>query len=159
MANDLTVVEGADQVASLFVPISKKQILLPNVTVAELIGYVTPKTREYCPEWLIGDMEWRNTIIPIVSLEAYGGEEAPNTRIGARIAVLNGVSNQRALPFWGIVTQGIPRLVKVEEESIIQKVDQPLAASEAMLVEINGDQAYIPDLDKIEKSLVELMQS
>jgi len=76
-------------------------------------------------------------------------EEEANT--GARIAVLNGVGGT-GHPFYAVLAQGIPRLIRVYSEEISGEEikDQP---GFEMNILVSGERAMIPALDHVEKEL------
>jgi chemosensory pili system protein ChpC len=57
--------------------------------------------------------------------------------------------HQNALPFFAIITQGIPRLVKVSED-IIKKTKQKKGVADAAIIMVDGEDAIIPNLDYLE---------
>ena len=68
--------------------------------------------------------------------------------------MLNGISGNDELNFYGVIVQGIPRLASLDEASIQEvtdpKVNLPLALVQA---EIAEQDAVIPDQKQIEKML------
>ena len=82
-----------------------------------------------------------------------GPGEVPAAEISksTRIAVLNGVSGNEKLSFYGVVVQGIPRLAALEENGIQEKVNSDVALPYALSqTEIADQDAVIPDQVKIE---------
>ena len=58
-----------EQIASLLIPMIGKPLLVPNVAVAEIVGWEQPEKAEGSPDWLLGEVEWRGVTLPVVSLE------------------------------------------------------------------------------------------
>jgi len=137
-------------VASLLIPTLSRPILLPNVTVAEIVPYQEPAPNAETPDWHLGDIVWRETSIPLLSIETLNGIESTERESGARIAIMNTVSDQAKRAFYAVVVQGIPRLIRVFAEEIAAE-DEPSEAMDAMYVQVNGERAVIPDLDAIEQ--------
>jgi chemosensory pili system protein ChpC len=142
--------ETESVIASLYLPVSNKQLLLPNVSVAEVVAYQEPKKLDEGPDYYLGMVNWRGIDIPVISYELANGLKLNKTASTARIAVINTIGeHQKSLPFFAIITQGIPRLVKVSDD-IIKKTKQKKGAADAALIKVDGEDATIPNLDYLE---------
>lgn len=138
-------------VRSQILPLTGMNLVLPNTCIAEVINYSQPMPVDNAPSWFLGNLLWRGITIPVVSFETVN--EVPTAEISksTRIAVLNGVSGNEKLSFYGVVVQGIPRLAALEENSIQQKVNSDVALPYALSqTEIADQDAVIPDQVKIE---------
>ena len=142
--------EAQSIIASLYLPVSKSQLLLPNVSVAEVVGYQEPTKQHGKPDYFLGLVTWRGISIPLISYEV-ANDIDPSPRSGnARIAVINTIGkHQQKLPFFAVLTQGIPRLVKVSEE-IIKKHDRKTGKADKSIVKVDGEEAVIPDIEYLE---------
>ena len=68
----------------------------------------------------------------------------------SRIAVVNTIGkHQKDLPFFAIVTQGIPRLVKVGNE-ISQQSDRKPGKADSAMITLDGEEAVIPNIEYLE---------
>jgi chemosensory pili system protein ChpC len=153
MSAELVTQDGIIEVASLLIPLNDKQLLLPNVTVAEIIPYRAPTvTSDHC-SWLLGQLEWRNISIPVLSYEALSGSEVPPIE-GARLAVVNGTGKNQNLPFYAILIQGIPKLTHVKEDDVVTVEAIHSGPYDQMTVSLFDEQAMIPDLEMIERELL-----
>lgn len=147
--------ERGDSVHSLVIPVSGRNLVLPNAVVAEIVPYHTPEPISGGSSWLLGWLDWRDQRVPLISLEALAGRLPDQAVAGARIAVLNGLGGHPELPFFALVTQGIPRLVRISELSITpapQAVGDDPTVRLQVLVE--GEPAVIPDIDALEDLLL-----
>ncbi len=141
-----------DQVASLIVPLEGRNILVPNSCVAEIVPYATTQTHDGAPEWVVGDVLWRDLTLPCFSFEKLIGELEGEIPQGKRIAIFNTISENYDKRFYGVTISGIPRLVRVVEPEISE--DEAIKnAFEKMRVQINGESCIIPNLEAIEKLL------
>lgn len=135
-------------ISSFYLPICTGKLLLPNVSVAEVVEYQTPE-KEEGPEFYLGKVRWRGLQVPLISFEL-ANDQAFSMSDTSRIAVINTVGETaNHLPFFAIVTQGIPRLVKITEESIEEAAEKP-GPVEASRVRVDGEEASIPDIPHIE---------
>jgi chemosensory pili system protein ChpC len=145
------------QIATLLIPVSGKHLVLPNVNVAEIIPYVPPVAEDDVPTWYLGCFTWRNTRVPLVSFEAINDEPFA-ARVGnRRIAILNNVTGDPALPFCGIVTEGLPRLMRLLPEEISEDPDNAPGPAELARVLVNGERASIPNVALIESEAKKLV--
>lgn len=142
-------------VRSLFIPLESATLLLPGTVVAEIVPYTEATPPEAgSPSWLMGSVLWREQRIPLVSIDAILSGEPPLPGRRARIAVLKAVSNVDDMPYYGIVTKQIPRLVTVFEESI-EALEEDWSGHAVVAAEVlaNGEPAVIPDVAAIEAML------
>jgi chemosensory pili system protein ChpC len=153
MSAELVTKDGISEVASLLIPLTDKQLLLPNVTVAEIIPYRAPTVISDHAGWLLGQLEWRNVYIPVLSYEMLGGASMPSIE-GARLAVINGTGSNRNLPFYAILIQGIPKLTHVKEDDIVTVEAMHSGTYDQMAVSLFDEQAMIPNLEMIENELL-----
>lgn len=140
-------------IACLLVPVTGRQLLLPNITVAEVIAMteITPAPAG-SPAWHLGFITWRDQPVPVVAFEGMNGQNVP--REHERIAIVSGISAQRDLPFYGIVAQGVPRLAKVKIAQLEDLEGAPTGEVEFLQVRYAGELAVIPDLDALEAHLL-----
>jgi len=154
----------ASHVASQVLSLNGERVILPNTTVAEIIPYVSadelpPSVKKEAPVWLLGMIAWRGVSIPLLSMETMLGSqyETPDKR--SSIAIINALGNTAGVPFFAIVTQGIPRLLQVSSDTlglIEESGDSHKAA--ACHVVLDGDVAVIPDMDVVESMLKEAFE-
>jgi chemosensory pili system protein ChpC len=151
---------AVSEVRGVLLPLQSGQLLLPHMMLSEVIGYRAPRNNpEGAPEWLLGVIEWRRVPVPLVSYEILVGG-APDVEIGqrARIAICHTLNDYSGRPYTGILLRSIPRLVRVTEELIApigrQDQDRGMVARQ---VWVGGQEAWIPDLDLLEKGVAECL--
>ena len=157
MSADIQSAIAANELATLLIPMSGKQLVLPNVTVAEIIPYVEPKADDDKPDWYLGAFNWRNTDVPLVSFEALNGESSDGKGKDRRIAVLNGLVDSQRLPFCGIVTGGVPRLMRIMPDEVSTYESATAGPSELSRVLVSGEKAAIPNVDFIQQEVLNLL--
>jgi chemosensory pili system protein ChpC len=153
MSAEVVTQDGVSEVASLLIPLHNKQLILPNVTVAEIIPYRAPTVISDNAGWLLGQLEWRNVHIPVISYELMSGAGVPPIE-GARLAVINGTCGHNSLPFYAILIQGIPKLAHIKEDDIVSVEAMHSGPYDQMTVSLEGEQATIPCLEMIENELL-----
>lgn len=144
--------ENPQILSCVLLPVVDRQLLLPNVSVAEIVDYAQPEPVDNGPAWLMGYLVWRGIRLPVISYDAANGGDAvfPETQRG-RIAVLNTITDtHQRLPFVAIVTQGIPRLAKVEE-SLLRQLEADTGPADLMVVDMEGQTLTIPNVEYLEQ--------
>lgn len=144
-----------NEVASLLIPVVDRLLLIPTVTVAEMIPYQEPLRDPEKPDWYLGEVSWRELQVPLLSFEVMCGEARPSYNSLCRIAVLNNTGVDESLPFIGLATQGIPRLSRVKADEIQELEGVKLKRFELMVVTHAGEQVVIPDVTALEQAVVE----
>lgn len=148
---------AVNQIATLLIPVSGKHLVLPNVNVAEIIPYREPVPEEDVPSWYLGRFTWRATDVPLISFEAINDEPFAGSGHHRRIAILNNVIGDPTLPFCGIVTEGLPRLLRLLAEEIIEDPEFQAGPAELARVLVNGERASIPDVIYMQQQLLKLL--
>ncbi len=154
MSGELQSTVAVNELATLLIPVNGKQLVLPNVTVAEIIPYSEPELQGDVPNWYLGTFSWRNIKVPLISFEAINEEPFVSQSEDRRIAVLNGLIDSQRLPFCGIVTEGVPRLMRVLPDEVATDDDMVAGPSELSRVLVSGERAVIPDVDFIQQEVL-----
>ena len=155
---------GADtrssQLRGVVVPMGVVDVLLPNAAVAEIVGYQDPAPYVSAPGWLLGALTWRGFTLPLVSL-TMAGEEPVEAVYGqrARSVICYTPSGNSALPYVGIAAVGPPRLARLSAQAL-----EPIQLRVANPFVLHGltyaeRPAWIPDMDAIERAVLEAMPS
>lgn len=147
------------EMAALLIPVQGKQMVLPNVSVAEIIPYIAPEQVENVPEWFYGVITWRNLEIPLVSFEGLNSETLLKNQPGERIAVLNGLGIDEGMPFYAIVIADAPRLMRILSDEISANDAVRLGPAELQNVLVSGEDAVIPNLDYIQTEVAKYLGS
>ena len=157
MSAELQSTITANELSTLLIPVNGKQLVLPNVTVAEIIPYRQPEAEDDVPNWYLGSFNWRNVNVPLVSFEAINEEPFVSQSRGRRIAVFNGLVDGEKLPFYGLVTEGVPRLMRIAPDEIATDDEAEAGPSELSRVLVSGERAAIPDVDFIQQQIIEIL--
>lgn len=132
-------------------PLVDMQLLLPNSSVAEIIGYTEPEVAG--SDWYDGKISWRGVMVPVVSIEKMCQSQSVEPGPRSRIAIIYNLDGGDDLPYFGIILQDIPRAYLAEEERLIQSMEQLECEFLSTRADALMDQLYIPDLESIISSL------
>lgn len=142
-----------ETVRALVVPMSETKLVVPNVAIAEVINSQPLEIVEGAPEWLVGRLGWRGQDLPVISFERLSGWPAVREQAGSRISIMNSVIADTKLPFYAMITAGIPSLFAATEESLPEscKSEKVFPETVADCVTISGSQILIPDLEVLQR--------
>ena len=151
--------ENNQTLSWVIIPMNGRQLLLPNVTIAEVVDYASSDAGANTPEWLVGHLNWRGLELPVISYDAANGAALtiPGDNRG-RIVVLNTIGDRhQQVPFMALVTQGIPSQARLTDEQI-RTLDGETGPADLMQVEVEGDTAWIPNLEYLESLAAEAVR-
>jgi chemosensory pili system protein ChpC len=150
MSGQVLNVNRSLDLVTLFLPVTGKNLLVPNVALAEVVPITDVNSISDMPNWLLGTIQWRKKTVPLVSFEAINDEPFVEAGDYLRVAVMNGCQDGVKMPFYAIALRGTPRMTRVVEEDITGQENSDLGIAESMGVVVDSNEAIIPDLEYIE---------
>lgn len=145
-------------VRSQLIPLEGLRLVLPNTAISEIVSYRQyDKPESELPEWVLGFVDWRDLRIPLIAFETAAEQlnKSPTINKNTRIVVLNTVTGSEQMPFFGMLSQGIPRLIVVDHTNTQNAPDQfELKPFELRKVLVDGNITVIPDQKALESSLI-----
>ena len=131
-------------------PTGSTAIVLPTSTIAEITDYSPPAPLDDTPEWLLGQVEWEDWQVPVISYGSLVDGEDPETATGrSRIMVVKSLSNTARVPYIGVLVEQIPKLAKLAESDFEVSSEEDDSPSVHCKVKISGHAAVVPDLDRL----------
>ena len=152
----VTSISPVQELRSVLIPTGMERLLLPNAAVAEVIDFRDPEPFTGTePDWGLGLVTWQRRTFPVIAAEMLLGGSFDPLAPRLRIAVCHSLLSLKDRPFLGIVSHGIPRLVRVSPETIEESPGPALADDWPILAQVfvNDVYALIPDFEKIERML------
>ncbi|HMB38364.1 MAG TPA: chemotaxis protein CheW [Wenzhouxiangellaceae bacterium] len=137
------------EIRSVLVPVTDAELLMPNASIAEIVGYTSPEPIEQAPEWLLGNILWHGWQVPVVSFGMLTEQLETESAEGAKICVSKSLISNERMPYIGILAQGFPRLVTVTESALSEVPDSSTHIAIAGKAIIGDREAWVPDLDRI----------
>jgi len=144
------------ELACILAPLAEESLLLPNVAVAEVLRSQRVRATDGLPPWCVGRIMWRGVIIPLLSFESASAGDDSGPRLSAQdgVLVMNRTRDIPEFGFYGILTRGTPRLLRLAADDIemlaASEADAANPAAELGRVQVGEDTAIIPRLTYLE---------
>ena len=148
--NSTTPTSQAD-IRGVLIQVAGARLLLPNATIAEVLSFADPEPVADAPDWLLGRIRWRGWQLPLVAFSRLAGIAEEHGSLGSKVIVLKAMGGDAKAPFFALLTQGFPRLVTVSHAGLQVEDGAQLPTATQAQVTLNEDQAYVPDLEAIER--------
>lgn len=145
--------QAVEMINTLICSIEGRQVMLPDVAIAEIVDFQQTSSDDDAPTWYLGNLLWRGLQVPVISLEALDHDSFFTQSSSLKIIVVNGVAQRDKLPYWGFVSQETPRMMRLNQESLVRDNEAELGQVEAMRAEVYGEAVLLPDLDRIEQAI------
>jgi chemotaxis signal transduction protein len=132
------------------------QLLLPLAAVAEILEEAPRPTQATADQpWLHGWLTWRGCDIPLLAYEGIaGGNASPEHQENHRVAIINAIGPAASLGFYGLAIRELPRPLRLSADSRLRALDVEAPRGGALVVEVWGEPALIPDFDLLEQLVV-----
>jgi len=156
------VSSDTDELYSLLIPLAEDRLIVPRACVAEVVRFTAPEQEAGAHAWMMGSVNWNGRSLPVASFEGALGKDVPVTTGRTRIVVFHAGTGQLKTGHFGVLTQGFPQLVRVNEDVLqLHTTDGwPKDAPVLCRVKMINEFPLIPDLEKLEAMLArESMQA
>ncbi len=144
-----------EELYSLLIPLADDRLIVPRACVAEVVRFTSPEKEAGAHDWMMGMVSWNGRDIPVVSFEGALGKDKPAATGRTRIVVFYASTGQLKPGFFGVLTQGFPQLVRVNEDVLQLHTTEgwPKEAPVLCRVKMINEFPLIPDLEKLEAML------
>ncbi len=152
--------EDTESIKCVIFTLRKKNVLVPNSLVAEIVSVKDIEDTGHAESWYMGRMEWRGAYVPLLSFEAAGGAKINKVNLNTQAVVLYAVGkdgNVNSHPYLGLVMSGVPHVSRFTREQI--KLDDVITEDHPMVsqrVRINGASISILDVDTMVDMVAEI---
>lgn len=150
------VAEEATELSCVLIPLDGTRILLPNVSVAEILPWRRVKVLDRAPDWCLGLLGWRGETIPVVRFESLNGGGAEARKAGRCMIVMNRARTASGLPFYALAAEGLPRMLQLTADDVSSESGR-LGPAESVRVRVGTEAAVIPNLEFVEGELASLV--
>jgi len=147
------VAEDGSVLACVLIPLLGTHLLLPSVTVAEIVPWRRVRRDPEAPAWCLGVLGWRGEPVPVVQFEVLNGASDQVTgKSGRCLVVMNRTRRASGRAFYALAAAGLPRIVQLTDEDV-QNQPVQLGAAETANVKIGTESAIVPNLSYLEDQL------
>jgi chemosensory pili system protein ChpC len=147
----------AHELYSLLIPLAQERLIVPRACVAEVVTWQTPEKVEGVPPWYLGTISWSGRNVPIISFEAACGQPVPSAGTRTRIVIFVALSNQVTCGYFGVITQGFPQLVRVNNDVVKPDPSRTFPERGPVLCQVRmlNESPLIPDFEHLEQMISE----
>ncbi len=153
----VAVAQELVELSCVIIPLNDAQLLLPNVSIAEILPWRRVKAMAEGPEWCLGLLNWRGESIPVVRFECLNRIEGARRRAGRCMIVMNRARSADGIAFYAIAAEGLPRMLQLTTDDISNESGK-LGPAESVCVKVGTESAIIPNLEFIEGKVADLMR-
>ena len=150
------VAEDLTELSCVLIPLDGARLLLPNISVAEILPWRRVKALSDGPDWCLGLLGWRGETIPVVRFEVLNGSGNAARRAGRCMIVMNRARTANGLPFYAIAAEGLPRMLQLTADDLTNESGR-LGPAESVAVRLGTESAVIPNLDFLETQIASLL--
>lgn len=149
--------EAIDELYGLLIPVVDERLLVPRACVAEVIAWSAPQPMPGAPAWYLGTVGWNGRTIPVVSFEGTLGHGIPTATGRTRIVVFHCLADRLTAGNFGIITQGFPQLVRLNEEVVKPDPRRGYQSESPVLCGLRmvNETPLIPDLEFLERLIAD----
>lgn len=141
-------------IRSLLIPLNQEHLLLPSAVIVEVTHDLkSEKIAEDHPDWILGNVLWRNQQVPLMSVEKIF-PLPPLSNIPTRknyTIILYGIEFPHVLPFYALNVQDVPRVLNISSTHLSITNSEPPHPAIVFSVKINQEMsAWLPNLTYLE---------
>ncbi|PCH83237.1 MAG: hypothetical protein COB89_01620 [Piscirickettsiaceae bacterium] len=141
-------------IRSVLLPLTSDTLLLPHSALVEIIPERDIRPVDNAPDWVLGEIEWNNEVLPLLSLEVAIGSEKPDMPKRSRLIVLAFLSDHSQYKYLAIRATGVPRLVQLEPDSLTLKETHGISSKFIDFYgTLNGKTVIVPNMLELEANI------
>lgn len=143
----------AHELYSLLIPLAHERLIVPRTCVAEVVTWQAPEAVDGAPQWYLGDIQWNNRPVPVISFEAASGHTSPSPGTRTRIVIFVALTQQISGGYFGMVTQGFPQLVRVNPDVVKPDHSRSFPDDGPVLCQVRmlNESPLIPNVEYLEE--------
>ncbi len=141
----------------MLLPLSSNDVLLPKSIVKDVVYKPTVNSyQEEESDWLIGDIEWENCVIPVLSFERLCNQPRVTKTKNIRAVICHVLDHSDSLPFYAIEAKSMPRPLILDSRALNSHDGMMNKHSEmiAYHVKIGSKELAIPNFQRLEEILL-----
>jgi len=140
----------------MLLPLNGTDVLLPKSIVKEVVYKPTIESFGEEEDWLIGEIEWDDYIVPVISFERLCNQARVAKSNHIRAVVCYVIENTEAFPLYAIEVQSMPRPLILDSRALYPHDGMMSKYSELIshYVKIGSKELAIPNFQKLEEILL-----
>ncbi|MGI9261382.1 MAG: chemotaxis protein CheW [Woeseiaceae bacterium] len=144
-----------EELYSLLVPLVDERLIVPRACVAEVVRYTPPVQQDGNQNWMLGSISWNGRDLPVIAFEGAIGKDVPAPTGRTRVVVFYSSTGGVRSGFFGVLTQGFPQLVRVNEEVLQLESTEGWPSDAPILcrVKMINEFPLIPNLEMLEEMI------
>ncbi len=140
----------------ILLPVGNGKLMLPRSIVEEVRGLAEPTPVPGSPPWLMGEVRWRGSAIPLIATEPLMGGAIPAPSRRSRMIVLRAPPGTLEPAAMAVLAQGFPYILRVTPQLLLGSTPPE---SEELVARINLglETPVVPDLPALAAEAATLM--
>ncbi|MEJ2115802.1 MAG: chemotaxis protein CheW [Gammaproteobacteria bacterium] len=140
----------------MLLSLNGNDVLLPKSIVKEVIYKPNISLFEGEEDWLIGEIDWEDYVIPVVSFERLCNQTRINNSNHVRAVICYVIENTESFPLYAIEVQSMPRPLILDSRALYNQDGMMNKYSEMIsyYVKIGSKELVIPNFQKLEEILL-----
>lgn len=139
----------------MLLPLNGNDVLLPKSIVREVVYKPSINLFEE-DDWLIGDIEWEDYVIPVISFERLCNQTRVVKSNHIRAVICHVIDHAETFPLYAIELQSMPRPLILDSRALYSHDGMMSKHSEMIsyFVKIGSKELAIPNFQKLEEILI-----
>ena len=154
----MTLVETSTYptLSCMLLPLNGTDVLLPKSLVKEVVFKPTIEALGDEEDWLVGEIEWEEFIVPVISFERLCNQSRSAKSNHIRAVICYVIDNSEAFPLYAIEVQSMPRPLILDSRALYNHDGMMSKSSELIThyVKIGSKELAIPNFQKLEEILL-----
>ena len=140
----------------MLLPLNGTDVLLPKSIVKEVVFKPTIEAFGEEDDWLIGEIEWEEFIIPVISFERLCNQSRVVKSNHIRAVICYVIDNTETFPLYAIEAQSMPRPLILDSRALYNHDGMMSKSSELIshYVKIGSKELVVPNFQKLEEILL-----
>lgn len=147
-------------IRSILLPITSGALLLPHSALVEIISERDIRPVDNTPDWVLGEIEWANEVLPVLSLDTAIKSQVSSVPKRSRLIVLAFLSEHSQYKYLAIRAAGVPRLALLKPDSLKSK---PMLGVSLTFIDfygtLNEQTVIVPNMLELEANISQQVES
>ena len=144
-------------IRSVLIPLTEDALLLPHSALIEIIPERDIRQLDGSPEWVVGEIEWNNETMPLLSIETATGSEKHQQSKRSRLIVLAFLTKNNRYNYLAIRATGVPKLVQLVPDALEVKESHGIGSKFVNFYGTLDNQSVIlPNMAELEANILSI---